>query len=197
MWHTFDECKPTSPNWYWMHFNSIGYPVPVNVFTSSGSPAALLYEVPHSGRTASVDLMLKGDDKWFDEPILVPDAATTSLRHPIGPKDFPAFKNTPFNVEPGYEALAATLQQALDRAQRGKGRQRHADGITRFTDQPMFTIVQMLGGPPRMLLFQAMKKMMESKNLDTPAAMNELLDAIIYTASCVMLYAGLSENREA
>lgn len=102
-----------------------------------------------------------------------------------------------FTVEPGYEALAATLQQALDRAQRGKGRQRHADGITKFTDQPMFTIVQMLGGSPRMPLFQAMKKMMESKNLDTPAAMNELLDAIIYIAASVMLHEGLTMNREA
>lgn len=102
-----------------------------------------------------------------------------------------------FTVEPGYEGLARTLQHALDRAQRGKGRERHADGITSFENQPMFTIVQMLGGSPRMPLFQAMKKIIESKNLTVPAAMNELLDAIIYIAASVMLYAGLSENREA
>ena len=189
MWHTLDECKPTSPGWYWMHFNSIGYPVPVNVFTSSGSPAALLYEVPHSGRTASVDLMLKGDDKWFDEPILVPDAAATSTRHPIGPKDFPAFKNTPFNVEPGYESLAKVLQRALNRAQSGKGKKRHAGAAARFEDQPMFTIVRDLNGGPRMPLFQAMKKIMESGVIADPVkATDELADAIIYIASSIMIY---------
>lgn len=102
-----------------------------------------------------------------------------------------------FSVEPGYEGLARVLQTALNRAQYGKGRERHADGINQFEKQPMFTIVQMLGGSPRMPLFQAMKKMMESKNLDVPAAMNELLDAIIYIASSVMLHEGLTMNREA
>lgn len=86
----------------------------------------------------------------------------------------------------GYEPLQRVLKDALARAAKGKGAERHATGEP-FIDQPIFTIPRALGGSPDPLLYQAVKKIYESKRLDPAAARNELLDAIVYIAAAVIL----------
>lgn len=85
---------------------------------------------------------------------------------------------------PGYESLAAVLQRAYDQAAKGKGAERHADHRP-FTAQPMQTISELLGTPDG-LLYQAMKKIQESKRLDKDAGVRELLGAINYLAGAVI-----------
>lgn len=85
---------------------------------------------------------------------------------------------------PGYESLAAVLQRAYDQAAKGKGAERHA--VSRpFTEQPMQSISELLGTPDG-LLYQAMKKIQESKRLDKDAGIRELLGAINYLAGAVI-----------
>lgn len=86
----------------------------------------------------------------------------------------------------GYEPLHRVLKDALARAAKGKGAERHASHEP-FIDQPIFAIPRALGGSPDPLLFQAVKKIYESKRLASDAARNELLDAIVYLASAIIL----------
>lgn len=91
-------------------------------------------------------------------------------------------------VTAGYEPLAAVLQQALDQAQAGKGRERHANGRP-FDRQPIMEIGRMVGiGYPA---GQAKKKTQEAVgmlNRDEPdRAVAELLGAINYLAAAIML----------
>jgi len=89
------------------------------------------------------------------------------------------------NVEPGYEPLAAVLQDALDQAQHGKGKQCHANGKP-FLEQPIMTGGRECG--PGGLLFQARKKLLEAVNCaDDSRAIEDFLGAINYTAALVML----------
>lgn len=85
---------------------------------------------------------------------------------------------------PGYESLADVLQRAYDQAAKGKGADRHA-GARPFTEQPMQSISALLGTPDG-LLYQAMKKIQESKRLDRDARIRELLGAINYLAGTVI-----------
>lgn len=92
------------------------------------------------------------------------------------------------SVTPGYEALAATLQEALDQAQFGKGKERHANGQP-FERQPIMEIGRMVGlGYPT---GQAQKKIQEAVgmfNRDEPdRAVAELLGAINYLAAAILL----------
>lgn len=85
---------------------------------------------------------------------------------------------------PGYESLANVLQRAYGQAAHGKGAERHA--VSRpFTEQPMQSISGLLGTPDG-LLYQAMKKIQESKRLDKDAGVRELLGAINYLAGAVI-----------
>lgn len=91
-------------------------------------------------------------------------------------------------TEPGYEPLAAVLQEALDQAQAGKGRERHAvtQGVFRpFERQPILEIGRMTG--PGYEIGQAMKKAHEACELPPERAVAELLGAIVYLAAAVML----------
>lgn len=83
-------------------------------------------------------------------------------------------------VESGYELLADALVQALEQAQSGKGKERHANQKP-FTDQPILEITRMVGlGYP---LGQAMKKAQEASRLPSHMAKAELLGAINYLAA--------------
>jgi len=87
------------------------------------------------------------------------------------------------NVEPGYERLANVFQMALDRAQLGKGKERHANNKP-FLDQPLFDIREMVGAG--FTKGQAIKKILESETMEDVDARNELLDAMVYLAGEVL-----------
>lgn len=87
-------------------------------------------------------------------------------------------------VKPGYETLAAVLQRALDQAQKGKGAERHGNGLP-FANQPMQTISGLIGSHHG-LVFQAVKKATESLGLPAGRDVAELLGAINYLAGAVL-----------
>lgn len=83
-----------------------------------------------------------------------------------------------------YDSLRDVLARAYIQAASGKGKERHANGDN-FEDQPIITISKLLNsndGP----LFQAMKKIQESKRLERDRAINELLGAINYIAAAII-----------
>lgn len=83
-----------------------------------------------------------------------------------------------------YVKLADVLNKAYLQAVEGKGKERHANE-NNFEDQPIITISKLLNsndGP----LFQAMKKIQESKRLERDRAINELLGAINYIAAAII-----------
>lgn len=90
-------------------------------------------------------------------------------------------------IAPGYEPLASVLQQALDQAQAGKGKERHANGRA-FLDQPIMEIGRMVGVGYQ--TGQAMKKAQEAMGMlrrDQPdRAVAELLGAINYMAAAIL-----------
>lgn len=85
---------------------------------------------------------------------------------------------------PGYASLANVLERAYGQAAHGKGAERHACQRP-FTEQPMQTISRLIGSHDG-LLYQAMKKIQESKRMDKDAAVRELLGAINYIAGAVI-----------
>lgn len=91
-------------------------------------------------------------------------------------------------AELGYEALAAILNEAHDQAATGKGRERHANDKP-FDRQPILEIGRMVG--PGFNIGQAMKKSQEAIGMASrganDAAIRELLGAINYTASAILL----------
>ena len=98
----------------------------------------------------------------------------------------PNEKRAEFNAFVAYAPLRKVLEQAYNRAASGKGRERHADEQP-FVQQPIFAIPRALGGSQDPLLFQAVKKIYESKRLPSPRDEAELLDAIVYLAAAVIL----------
>lgn len=89
------------------------------------------------------------------------------------------------HVEPGYLLLVATLVKALEQAQAGKGKERHANGKS-FDRQPIMEIGRMVG--PGYQIGQAMKKGQEAMRLPTAERqIAELLGAINYLAAAVLL----------
>lgn len=91
---------------------------------------------------------------------------------------------------PGYERLEEVLDDALNQAAAGKGKERHANDKS-FTEQPMQQISGLLKSHDGML-YQAMKKIQESKGMTRDAAIRELLGAIVYTAGAIIFL----ENEE-
>lgn len=93
-------------------------------------------------------------------------------------------RTIPVFVAEGYDALFVTLAKALEQAQAGKGKERHANDQP-FTEQPIFTIGKLMG-----LGFQggqALKKTTEAlgmvKREQYAAAEREILGAINYLAA--------------
>lgn len=95
-----------------------------------------------------------------------------------------AAKDPCSEVPEGYQALAGVLEDALDQAAYGKGKERHATGEP-FDEQPICAITRRVGlGYP---LGQAEKKIEESTRLGTEAAIFELLGAINYLAAAIIV----------
>lgn len=80
-----------------------------------------------------------------------------------------------------YKTLRNALDQAYNRASKGKGAERHADGKP-FEDQPILTIQRGLGST-HFALGQIMKKATELIKFDGDAAKKELLDIMVYAAA--------------
>lgn len=86
---------------------------------------------------------------------------------------------------PNYQRLHAVLQAAFDQASKGKGADRHANGL-RFEYQRMQQISQLLDSPKDMA-YQACKKIAEGLELPTKERqIAELLGAIVYLAGTVI-----------
>lgn len=115
---------------------------------------------------------------WVDETIAKTFASAENMKSADLHPDF---------VTPGYEPLASVLQQALDQAQAGKGKERHANGRA-FLDQPIMEIGRMVGVGYQ--TGQAMKKAQEAVGMllrDQPdRAVAELLGAINYMAAAIL-----------
>jgi hypothetical protein len=87
---------------------------------------------------------------------------------------------------PGYEDLERVLCAAYLQAAAGKGAERHADSKP-FAEQPMQTIAQSYGSVDGMM-FQASKKLGESRGLPNGRAQAEVLGAIVYSAGVHIAY---------
>jgi hypothetical protein len=88
---------------------------------------------------------------------------------------------------PGYESLAAVLDQALEQAQHGKGRERHAGGAEAFADQQIVQLGEWMASSTVFAIGQACKKAIESTRLEPAHARRELLGAINYLAAAVIV----------
>lgn len=88
---------------------------------------------------------------------------------------------------PGYESLAVVLDQALDQAQAGKGRERHATAGEAFADQQIVQLGEWMAGSTVFAVGQACKKSIESTRLEPAHARRELLGAINYLAAAVIV----------
>lgn len=97
---------------------------------------------------------------------------------------------------PGYEKLAAVLQDAYNQAAIGKGRERHANDKP-FHEQPMCAISRNLGSIDG-LLYQATKKPQEARGLPTRArALAEIYGAINYLAgAAILIEEGIIKEQE-
>ena len=88
-------------------------------------------------------------------------------------------------ARPGYEALAAVLDDALAHAQTGKGHERHASGEP-LEQQHTVRICEDLGST-QFAIGQSRKKSRESLRLPHDRARAELLGAINYLALAVIV----------
>lgn len=96
-------------------------------------------------------------------------------------------------VEPGYESLARVLDDALNQAQSGKGKKRHANGRS-FDDQRIIRINEELNSNHG-ALYQICKKTQESAGLDDEAAIHELRGVINYAAAAIRILERRSSAR--
>jgi len=88
----------------------------------------------------------------------------------------------------GYEKLREVLKRAGEQASLGKGKERHSEtqGVFRpFHEQPICSIGRMVGTGYN--IGQGMKKGHEARELPQERAVDELLGAINYFASAVIL----------
>ena len=83
-----------------------------------------------------------------------------------------------------YRSLHGVLQEALEQASEGKGKERHASDGEAFENQPICEIARRLDGGP---LYQAVKKIYESQRLPGEAGVRELLGAINYIGAEIIL----------
>jgi hypothetical protein len=89
------------------------------------------------------------------------------------------------HINKGYESLHEVLVDALNQAQDGKGKERHAKDNEPFERQKICEITRRvgLGGP----LFQVCKKTIEAQKLGGERGVAELLGAINYLAAAVIV----------
>jgi hypothetical protein len=86
-----------------------------------------------------------------------------------------------------YDELRRVLKGAYDQAATGKGKERHATDEA-FEDQKICVISRWISGSPVAgVLFQAIKKAIESSRLPKDRAIRELQGAINYLAAAIIL----------
>jgi|SRR5690606_4628567 len=85
----------------------------------------------------------------------------------------------------GYERLEAVMQEALDQAAAGKGKERHANGSP-FHEQRMQQIARLQGGVDG-LVYQAIKKLTEGVKLGPVRGRADVLGAAVY-AMGILVY---------
>lgn len=86
---------------------------------------------------------------------------------------------------PGYELLAAILDEALQQAQAGKGRARHGFSGASFEEQTIVVLNEKLGSIHGQV-YQAAKKSIEATQLQPRRARRDLLGAINYLAAAII-----------
>lgn len=134
--------------------------------------------------------------KYFDGKKTIwdkSDETTKGEGEKVSPKAFIKTFAVPLadiSKEDPYYSLAMVFEKALEQAIAGKGKERHASDGQRFEDQLICDINRRLGSIDGQL-FQGIKKAYESKRLlrikGNEAAKHELLGAMVYLASCVIL----------
>jgi len=87
-------------------------------------------------------------------------------------------------VQDEYESLWSVLRQALEQAQDGKGKERHAQGLP-FDKQPIMNIPRLQNSDIG-LMYQAIKKLQESQRMEKDPAIRERLGAINYIAASIL-----------
>lgn len=93
--------------------------------------------------------------------------------------------NLVINVPSEYISLGLVMQSALEQASKGKGRERHASEGEAYEDQIICEVARRVGlGYP---LGQAVKKIYESQRLGGESGVAELLGAINYIATAVIV----------
>lgn len=97
-------------------------------------------------------------------------------------KGFNSIEVSPKNND--YNTLQSILNEAYEQAANGKGKERHANGKP-WEKQPIAEIGRMVG--VGFNTGQAIKKLQESSRMEPDAACRELLGAIVYAASAIML----------
>lgn len=85
----------------------------------------------------------------------------------------------------GYHSLGEVLQQAMEQAAKGKGKERHANPGENFDDQHICEIGRHVGIGYQ--LGQAVKKVYESCRLPGERGEAELLGAINYLAAAIIV----------
>lgn len=94
-------------------------------------------------------------------------------------------RTIPVFVAPGYDSLFSVLTRALEQAQGGKGKERHAQPGQAFDDQPIISIGRLVG--MGFQTGQVIKKAVEAQGMvrrgDFNAAEREILGAINYLAA--------------
>ena len=126
---------------------------------------------------------IQGNVNLLDAEII--GAAPLAGRGPGYEKDEIWVNLQSIEVAAGYEHLAIVFQEALNQAQFGKGRERHAEGGKGFHDQDICVEGRDLG-----LAYpvgQARKKCKEALRLDPDKAIEDLLGAINYLAAAVIV----------
>lgn len=134
----------------------------------------------------SIVLLAKIEDLTEEVVSLNRLLATQPVNFPAATEEAIVAKWSSLPVPDGYETLASVLQDAIDQAANGKGRDRHADEHP-FDSQPILreTMAVGLGFPAG----QARKKILEAVRCsqDHPErAIADLLGAINYTAALVI-----------
>lgn len=93
-----------------------------------------------------------------------------------------------------HKSLYAVLMRAFEQATQGKGKERHSYGEP-FQDQKICIINRWLGSADGNI-YQAIKKVIESKRLPHERAVQEILGGINYLAAAVIVLEQLEAAKE-
>lgn len=116
-------------------------------------------------------------------------------QRPAPAPSWPVADPTPrLAAQPGYELLAQVLDDALDQAQSGKGRERHARPGQPFESQPIVRGNEELG-TTHGAIAQVRKKALESLRLPVDRAVAELLGVIVYAAAAIIVLRRMGGRR--